>query len=529
MAELLTSLLEHAAAARGDHAAVEDGDETITYRQLHATVARLAGTLKTAGMRTGDRVGVLAPKSIRTVTSLYGVMWAGGGYVPLDPSAPGRRLVYMIRNCGMKMLIAGVRLAEHVAPLLGDTDLERLILLDTDQVPQDLNTRSPVPVIGWSEATAGDPLEGPTVVGTDPLAYILYTSGSTGEPKGVKISHGNALAFVTWAQETIGIGEDDRLSSHAPFHFDLSIFDLYVACRAMGTVVLVPEDVSLFPVTLAEWIERRRITVWYSVPSALVRLMDGGRVDRFEYSRLRKILFAGEVFAPKHLRAWMRKVPRAEWFNLYGPTETNVCTFHRVVEPPRDDNAVPIGKASSGDRIHLRDDTGQPITAPNRQGEIWVEGPTVALGYFGDERKTSERFVRDPLRPNHALRLYRTGDLASWNDDGDLVFQGRRDHMVKSRGYRIELGEIESAAISHPAVREVCVVAIPDEKIGVSLRACVVLEGGSEFDRAGLEQHLSQRLPRYMLPQEVVFLDTLPKTSTGKVDRRALTANPKTT
>ena len=337
------------------------------------------------------------------------------------------------------------------------------------------------------------------------------------------ISHRNALAFVEWSRDdTIGVGPDDRLSSHAPFHFDLSVFDLYVAALAQATVVLVPDGTSLFPVKLAEWIERQRISVWYSVPSILVQLLNRGRLERFTYPRMRRMLFAGEVFATKYLREWMVRLPHAEWHNLYGPTETNVCTAYRVPAPPEGDKPISIGAAASGDTIILRDEAGRVLTEPGQEGEIWVDGPTVALGYWGDEKKTRERFVTAPELTGDTRRVYRTGDLAAWDGAGNLTFFGRRDHMIKSRGYRIELGEIESAAAGHAAVQEICAVPIPDADIGNRIRACVVLHAGAQLDRDGFERHLAARLPRYMVPHEVFFLSGLPKTSTGKIDRRAL-------
>ncbi len=526
MGELLSELLWRAAETRPGHPAVEDDRGTLTYAELADGVGRLAAALIARGVDSGDRVGVMMPKSADAMAGLYAVMWAGGAYVPLDVGAPTARLAYMVRNCGMKALLARASQVNRIAEHLSGSAVQAVILADVDHAPPALADKCPVPILGRADVERNTALRRPVEVSEHDLAYILYTSGSTGEPKGVMISHRNALAFVAWAAETLGIGPDDRLSSHAPFHFDLSVLDLYAAARAQATVVLVPEGTSLFPVRLAEWIDAQRITVWYSVPSILVQLLNRGGLERFEYPLLRRMLFAGEVFATKHLRAWMRKLPHAEWYNLYGPTETNVCTYYHVPSPPEGDQPIPIGRASSGDTIILRDESGRVITATGREGEIWVDGPTVAKGYWGDPVKTAGRFVVDRGLTGDDRPLYRTGDQAAWDANGDLTFLGRRDHMIKSRGYRIELGEIEAAAAGHPAVQEVCAVAIPDAEVGNRIRACVVLNNGARLDREAFERHLADRVPRYMVPQEVVFLPSLPKTSTGKVDRRTLVGEP---
>jgi amino acid adenylation domain-containing protein len=511
----LSTLLAGAARERPDHAAVEDGRQILSYRQLDERARRVAAALRGRGVRPGDRVGLLLPKSADAVAAIYGVLYAGAAYVPLDVGLPPARQAYMIGNCGMRVLLTDSRQAGR----LGDaatTPLEH-VLFPGESAPAGPVRGEPLPWDGPGES-AGGPVE----VGENDLAYILYTSGSTGQPKGVMISQRNALAFVEWAQAACGVGPDDRLSSHAPFHFDLSVFDLYAAGLARATVVLATGGVTLFPARLAEWIEQQRISVWYSVPSALVQLMDSGRVERFAYAALRKVLFAGEVFAPKYLRAWMEKLPRAEFYNLYGPTETNVCTYYPVKEPPAGDTPVPIGHSASGAVLYLRDDDGTILREPGQVGELLVDGPTVALGYWGDEAKTRERFVHDPALT--AGRLYRTGDLACWDGSGELLFRGRRDHMIKSRGYRIELGEVEAALNGHPDLEEVVAVAVPHAEWGAAIVACVVARRGAAPDEAALKAYLGERLPRYMVPARVEVRAELPHTSTGKIDRQKLAA-----
>lgn len=527
MAELLTELLHRAAEQHPDHPAVEDERGCLTYAELAARAGCIAAALAAAGVQPGDRVGILMPKSRQTVSGIYGIMWSGGAYVPLDVGAPVGRLVYMIRNCGMKALITDLAQANRLKGQLSDTALKQIIINEEREVPAEIASGMGVPLTAWSAVAARQPLREPVRVSTNSLAYILYTSGSTGEPKGVMISHRNALAFVEFSRDAIGVTRDDRLSSHAPFHFDLSVFDLYVAALAQATVSIVPSQVGIFPVVLAEWIDKQRISVWYSVPSILVQLWEKGRVDRFTYPHWRKLIFAGEVFAPKYLRAWVDKLTQVDFYNYYGPTETNVCTWYQVPRDISPEKACSIGVAASSDVIYLRAEDGSVVTKVGDEGEIWVDGPTVALGYWGDDQKTADRFVPVPDITGNSRKLYRTGDIAFWDETGNLIFRGRRDHMVKSRGYRIELGDIETAMLSHPAVEEGCVVPIPDPEIGNRLRACLTLKAGQALTRDELERHLAERVPRYMVPQETFFLPGLPKTSTGKIDRRQLTGELK--
>jgi amino acid adenylation domain-containing protein len=517
MTDNLPTLLAEAARRRPGHAAVEDGRAALTYQQLEERARRVAAALARRGVRPGDRVGLLLPKGLDAVAAIYGVLYAGAAYVPLDVGLPPPRLAYMIGNCGMRVLVTEARQAARLAGAAAGTPLEHLLLVG-EAGPVDEPVKAEV--LAW-DGPAELPAS-PVPSGPDDLAYILYTSGSTGQPKGVMISHRNALAFVEWARDAVGVGPADRLSSHAPFHFDLSIFDLYVASLAGATVVLVTGGVTLFPARLAEWIEQARISVWYSVPSALVQLLDSGRLERFAFAGLRKVLFAGEVFAPKYLRAWMEKLPGAEFYNLYGPTETNVCTYYPVKEPPAGDVPVPIGRSASGAVLYLRGDDGAVLREPGQVGELLVEGPTVALGYWGDEAKTRERFVHDPAVA--AGRLYRTGDLACWDGSGDLLFRGRRDHMIKSRGYRIELGDVEAALNGHPDLEEVVAVPVPHPEWGTAIVACVVPRRGASPDEAAVKAYLSERLPRYMVPARVEVRADLPHTSTGKIDRQQVAA-----
>jgi amino acid adenylation domain-containing protein len=353
------------------------------------------------------------------------------------------------------------------------------------------------------------------------LAYILYTSGSTGKPKGVMLSHANGESYVDWCSEVFAPTRDDRFSSHAPFHFDLSILDLFVPMKHGATLVLIGEEVGKQPVRLAPLIAERRLTIWYSAPSILSVLAQYGNLEQHDFSALRYVLFAGEVFPVKHLRRLKSLLPSPRYFNLYGPTETNVCTFYEIPDriPEERSEPYPIGRACSHCRTRVVDERGQDV-APGTEGELVVSGPPVMRGYWNLPESTRRAF----LEQDADGRWYKTGDIVIEAGDGNYTYVCRRDRMVKRRGYRVELGEIEAGLYKHPAVREAAVVALPDEEAGIRIRAFLSCAGEKRPSLIELKRFCAENLPIYMVPDAFTFLETLPKTSTDKVDYQGLKA-----
>lgn len=515
MAYILQQLLTRSAAQYPDKTAVWARKRTLTYRELDERSTQLAHLLRQRGLKKGDRVGLFFPKCVESLVCMFGVLKAGGVYVPLDPQAPADRIGYIIANCGIRVLLTN---KERRAALSAETveSLEYCVMTDESGSNGAGNK-----VVPWAMLSEYPATKAPEVVLTETdLAYILYTSGSTGRPKGVMLSHQNALTFVEWCADKFKVRAEDRLSNHAPLHFDLSVFDVYNAIEAGATVYLVTEDLALFPTTLANFIETQQITIWYSVPSALMLLLLHADVKAEKVPHLRTILFAGEVFPMKYLKQLADLLPSIELFNLYGPTETNVCTYYHVErERLAGMDKLPIGIACENTEVFAVDDQDQIVTKPGGSGELYVRGPAVTYGYWADAEKTKKMVVPNRFQPHFNENVYRTGDLVTLAEDGNYYFQGRRDSMIKSRGYRIELGEIESALLSHPGVREAAAVAIPDELIGNRIKAVVAAHEQHELKIADLQQFCAKRIPKYMIPEQIEFCGSLPKTSTGKIDR----------
>jgi amino acid adenylation domain-containing protein len=452
-------------------------------------------------------------KSADAVASIFGTMKAGAAYVPADQAAPASRNAFIFRDCAVKVLIVEERLAEALRLEFSQAGFApEMIVLE--------GTGAGVPLtkaLDRLDAVSPAPAVPSAIPDSSRLAYILYTSGSTGRPKGVMLSHGNAASFIDWCSDVFHPNEDDQFSSHAPFHFDLSILDIYVSLKHGATLVLVEEQLGKEPARLAPWIAEKKITIWYSAPSILSLLAQFGKLDQHNYSSLRLVLFAGEVFPIKYLKLLKSLWQHPRYFNLYGPTETNVCTFYEVPHliPESQSEPVPIGKACSHCEPLVVDESGSEV-AMGAEGELCIAGPSVTEGYWNLPENTAKAFLS-----GRDTRWYRTGDIVVELPDGNYKFLGRRDRMIKKRGYRIELGEIEVALYRHPAIKEAAVLAFPDAD-GVPIKAFTSTRDGSKLSIIELKKLCSENLPLYMVPDLFCSLESLPKTSTDKIDYQKL-------
>ncbi|MGM1061560.1 amino acid adenylation domain-containing protein [Saccharothrix sp. Mg75] len=486
-----------ASAARhpGRPALVADG-RTWTYAELDAAVDDLAERIGRAGVRAGDRIGVFAPKSAEAVLGIYAGLRAGAVVAPLDVRGPVGRTRRMRDQAGFSLLLTtpATRAAARV-----------VAQADEDHPPAEGDLGHG---IGWTRC---DPP--PTTAPTTEGGYVLFTSGSTGRPKGVLLSHGNVAHFALWAAREVGLAETDVVGSQAALTFDLSTFDLFGTAAVGACAVLMPERIRAFPRDVAAWLAERAVTVLYAVPSLYQELLErGGFRDDFPPA-LRVALYAGEPFPPRALETYVELLDGRPLYNLYGPTETNVCTFTRVPPDWTADRGMTVGRAVPGDVVDVFDESGRPTDG---EGEIFVAGATVFRGYL----EAGE--LHDPTRPLRfgdgvVRRAYATGDIGRRTPDGRIVLRGRRDVQVKRRGYRIDLGEIESVAGEVAGVDAAVAVQKPgDHEGGIWLYASGAATEGE------ITGHLRGHLPVYMVPDRVVRLDAVPVNDRGKIDRLAL-------
>lgn len=514
----LPDLLEDSARRYPEKVAVAVPDgRSLTYSELSALSDRLRDRLWHMGVSPGDRVGLRLHKSIDSVVAIFGILKVGAAYVPVDPESPASRGAYILNDCQVKAFITERTLENSLTQemqRLGASP-DAIILEEGD---------SDIPVRTWLNSLQDvEPVPNVNTVKSeaDDIAYILYTSGSTGNPKGVVLSHRNATSFIDWCSDTFQIDQDDVFSSHAPFHFDLSIFDIFVSIKHAAKLVLIGEDLGKDPKRLASAISAERITVWYSTPSILSLLSHYGKLERYDYSTLHTVLFAGEVFPVPQFRALHVFWEGPRFFNLYGPTETNVCTYYEV---PKDDSwmqmdTFPIGRICIPNVGMIVDERGKCLH-PGETGELLVSGPNVMKGYWNLPEQNERAFLVD----DQERRWYRTGDIVTVDSSGQYRYLGRRDRMVKRRGYRVELGEIEAALLRHDDIREAAVVAVSDVDSGVRIAAFVSCRTDRALSIIALKKLSTQCLPPYMIPDVFTVLDALPRTSTGKIALQILSS-----
>jgi amino acid adenylation domain-containing protein len=520
---LLQQWLTTQAERRPEAPALSWKGETVSFSELDRLSNRLAWMLADQGCARGDRVALLLPKGPLAIAAMLGVLKADCSYTPLDTRNPAARIARVLNALDCRCVLA----AGSTHTLLRDA---------LDLLPPGQST----PAIGILEAGIDaaslgarfslDDLASLRVDqpeqrnGSHDTAHILFTSGSTGLPKGVVITHANVIHFVDWAVGHFGLGPDDRVSGHSPLHFDLSTFDVYGALASGATLYPIPPEANLLPHRLVELIRNEALTQWFSVPSILHHMAKLDVVEPGFLGSLRRVLWCGEKFPTSGLIYWMQRVPQAEFTNLYGPTETTIASSHYRVPrcPSHEREEIPIGQGCDGEELLVLDEAMQPVEE-GVIGDLYIRGPGLSPGYWRDTERTAAAFIPAPSNSEPGSRLYRTGDLARVGDQGMVFLVGRADTQVKCRGYRIELGEIEAALDSIPVLQESAVVAVETDGFEGNVLCCAyVPRNGGEVGPAGLREQLAGVLPAYMLPSRWKRLDRLPLNGNGKTDRRAL-------
>jgi len=493
----------------------------VTYRgkeHTYSDIGQFADTVTTLLAQRGhsnSRVGFWMRRTPDAIGSILGILGAGSAYVPLDPDSPIARVATILNNCDIKVLIVDVEKSAQLPELLAIATGVQLILFT-----RPVKTVPSVDSVVVSENIGKDVLIPERVTDAE-LAYIFFTSGSTGVPKGVMISHLNVVNFVDWARDFFSITSTDHLANPTPLFFDLSTFDLHVTFAGGGTLHMISEAELLSPKSILNWIEKTGITVWFSVPS-LLTYMNRMKVLRSGlFPKVRAILWCGEPFPAKDLADWMTALPDKVYANLYGPTETTVASTVQVFDsPPRDlSKPISIGYPCDNTKALIVDDSGKEV-ARGEIGELCIGGNSVMKGYWRLPEKTGEVLIQNPRHANYTDLFYRTGDVALLEADGALTLKGRKDFQIKSRGYRIELGEVEAAFVSHPLVDAACAVAYPTEELSsFDIKVYYSLSAGQQLADAELGSHIRSALPPYMLPRKIERLETMPRLPNGKIDR----------
>jgi len=510
------------ANTRPDARAVVLGNQQLTYGELYRFSNSLARALKSRGCRPGDRVVLMVSKTPLAIASILGVLKAGCIYVPLDVDSPAVRSAMILDNCGPRLLLVDAAGTKKLKELRShSTTMARIPAGAIETSGASLDRKSFVFGLDDILHFPDDPI--PYKHDANDIAYILYTSGSTGRPKGVPVTHANVAQFINWATSYFQLTPQDRISGHPPLYFDLSVFDIFGSFASGAELHLVPPLLNLSAPSLAAFIADSELTQWFSVPSALNYMAKADTIRGADFSKLKRVLWCGDVLPISTLRYWMERLPHVQFTNLYGPTETTIASsYYTLTSIPEQNETIPIGRSCDGEYLLVLDKALRPVP-PETIGELYIGGAGLSPGYWKDLHKTRASFIDDP---NSSGRLYKTGDLARVGDDGLIYFVGRTDTRIKSRGYRIELGEIEAALNQIKDLKESAVVAITTSGFEDSLICCafVPVEGseGARVSIITLRDMLRRTVPNYMLPARWLSMDCLPKNANGKIDRSLL-------
>ena len=508
----LPGLVENAALQFPDKPAFRYLDKTLTYRELAQKMNQLANLLIELGVQKGDRVGIFMLRSLETAVAMYGIMQAGAVYVPVNPSQPKARTLFLLKDCGIQHIVTNTAQNRTLIQLVDNQSFVSTIIGTTADLPTQ--------TIPW-EAVSQMPDSSPQInILEQDLAYILYTSGSTGTPKGIIHTHYSGLSYARLSIEAYQLRASDIFGNHAPIYFDISTLGYFAAPMVGATTVIASEAHIKMPASLAQLIEKEAITIWYSVPLALVQLMQGGVLETVSIRQLRWIIFAGEAFPTKHLRKLMTICPHARFSNAYGPTETNVCTYYNLPEIPETDDPISIGKPWGNTSILIVNQKNESVKT-GEAGELLVRSATLMEGYWGRSDLNRKAFFQQENAAGSPVNFYKTGDLVREEKDGNLTFLGRKDRQVKTRGFRVELDEISTFLMRNDAVEEAAVYTVVNEAEEVLIESAVILKEEKTATSEELLNYLKSYLPAYALPHAIILTDNFPRTPTGKMDLRA--------
>lgn len=481
--------------------ALIDEHTTLSFDEFRSQARCIAQAIRKRGIRRNQPIMVYLPKSVKCVVSFMGILYSGNFYTPTDVRFPFEKVRSIIDKLSPALYLTDTK---HASVLLANNiQKSHIICIDT--------------ISDVSVQLSADPqCEDNKIIDMD-IAYTFFTSGSTGIPKGVMISHANIVNHMQWYIETFDINEETVIGNQGNLYFDLSTPDVYGCVMAGATLVIIPQHLFLFPGKLLSFLVANKINFTYWVASVYTSIASFDLLSRIPLPSLKKMLSNGEVMPSKTINYWKEKLPNLEIIaNLYGPTEATVaCSYYKLNRCLKNEEAVPIGCACSNMELLVFDENMSLITQPNKRGELYVRGSSVSPGYWNDPVRTQEVFIANPLNPHCFDKFYKTGDIVYYNEYKELMFVGRKDFQIKLQGYRIELGEIETALISIADVDSGCCVY--DE---INKKIVCFFTGIAEPNE--VNNMLKNKLPDYMVPKQYRKVPDLPRTPNGKIDRLKL-------
>ena len=511
MGYLIQSPVEHFAKVTPEQPALSFNGNQLSYAELDLAASKLANALLSNGAKPQSNIGIFHHKSLDLGIAIYGVLKAGCVFVPLDPLMPADRLAFIIQDCEIEHLIASDVQSNTLKKLEPSLNLH---IYGVDKEVSFTQSR-------WDQINTHSGQTPTLSLIDDDLGYIMYTSGSTGEPKGMMHTHVGSITYARWGARHVNMSATDRVASHAPLHFDLSIFDFFSTAQSGGTVVLVPEPITRLPASWTQYIQDECISVVFTVPYTLITMLENGAMEQRDLNSLRWILYGGEPYPPKLLNKLMKALPNTRFSNVYGPAEAPSCTVYDIPGPPESEEPIPIGTVSTNSEDIIINSDGDDCTE-GESGELCIRSTTLTRGYWNRNDLNKRAFLIRERAGVFPKMYFRTGDRVRRNEQGLLEFLGRVDRMIKTRGHRVELDELEAVLTHHEAILEAAAFTVDDNNSSKEIRAAVLLVKGATVEESELIRFAKTKLPLYAIPTSIVISDSLPRTSTGKIDRNNL-------
>ena len=496
----LIELFEETVRKYPQKVAVIDKDREIVFSDLRSKSLQLASALMALGIGQNRPVGVFLDKSIESVYADLGILYAGDFYMNLDIKTPAERIRNILQLVEPAAIISTTRQIKPIEGIIPST--MKVILLDEAGEGADVDAAD---IIGRLS----------TIIDTDP-SCIINTSGSTGTPKGVVLNHKSFFDFIDWAIDTFHFGDDLVMGSLSPIVFDIYSFELCMLMAKASTLVVLPAHLAAFPAKILEVLEQQKVNFLFWVPTIMVNIANMDLLSAFKLESLRTVWFAGEVFPTKQYNYWHHHLPEVTFANLYGPIEITLdCTYYIINKEIPDEEPLPIGYPCRNTDILILDDEDRAVKEPGVEGELCVRGTSLAMGYYNNPEKTAAAFVQNPLNKAYPELIYRTGDIVCLNDEGLIMFKGRKDNIVKHMGYRTDLGEIEHVIINTlKLVKNGCIVYNQSEK-----QITLFYEAAEEIPVSEFRLQIGKVLPKYMIPTAFHHLEQLQRNANGKIDR----------